>query len=130
MFARTRRGSGAIVLRLHGSVTFDRHALPGARVRPIVPQRTVLGAAVVPEGDRARLPAETALEQRVLHMLVQVPQDGVALVDRHAEDARGEAAVDVERLLPGPRMRSDHRVLGARIAWPVGLAGEVEQPAI
>src|SRR5215470_4986051 len=43
-------------------IAFDRHPTAGSRLRVVVPQRLMLEAAVVPEGDRMRLPAEPALE--------------------------------------------------------------------
>src|SRR5450432_823143 len=90
----------------------------------------MLGTAIIPEGDGVRPPAEAALEQRVLHMLVEIAEDPVALIDGNAGDPRGESAVDVDRLLARDRMAADHRMLGAGIARPVLLAGEIEQPAI
>ena len=75
----------------------------------------MLDAAVVPEGDGVGAPAEAALEQRVLHVLVEIAQDAVALVARHADQAAGEAAIDVERLLAGHGVCANHRVLGARV---------------
>ena len=47
-------------LALHGD------ARARARVRPVIPHRAMLGAAIVPERDRVLAPAEAALEQRVL----------------------------------------------------------------
>ena len=55
-------------------------------------------------------------------MVPQIVQDRVALVARDADDALGEAAVDIERLLAGHRMRADHRMFGARIGRLVGNA--------
>ena len=88
------------ILASDGPFALHRDAVALAPVRPVVPHRPVLGAAVVPERHRVRLPAEAALEQRVLHVLVEPGQDAVALVARDAEDAGGEAAVDVQRLPP------------------------------
>src|SRR5476649_1961436 len=85
-------------------VARDRDAIAAASVGPVVPHGAVLDAAIVPEGDRVLLPAEAALEQRVLHVLIEVVQDAVALVARHADQAAGEAAVHVERLLSRDRM--------------------------
>src|SRR3954470_22388383 len=97
--------------RSNRAFALHRDTVAVAPVRPVVPHRPVLGAAVVPEGDRVRLPAEAALEQRVLHVLVEPGQDAVALVARDAEDAGGEAAVDVERLTAGDGVGAHHRVL-------------------
>src|SRR5215468_2966151 len=43
-----------------------------ARMRPVVPHGAMLDAAVVPEGNGVLAPAEAALEQRVLHVLVEI----------------------------------------------------------
>src|SRR5262245_32137339 len=48
--------------RSHWPVALDGHAAAGADLRIIVPQRLVLDAAIVPEGDRMRLPEEAHLE--------------------------------------------------------------------
>src|SRR5260370_35398441 len=98
------------------AVALDGDPVARAGVRPIIPHRVVLDAAVVPERDRVRLPAEAALEQRVGHVLVEIAQDAVALVARDAVDVAGEALVDVERLPAGDRMGADHRVVGERVA--------------
>src|SRR6201996_4346540 len=85
-------------LALHGD------AGAGAGVRPVVPHRAVLGATVVPERDRILAPAEAALEQRVLRMLVEIGQHRIALVAGNADDVAGEAAVDIKRPLAGHGM--------------------------
>src|SRR5262245_26227056 len=91
-------------------------------MRPVIPHCAVLGAAGVPEGDRFFGPAERALEQRVLRMLVEIGEDRIALVARNACYEAGEAAVDIERLLAGYGMGADDGMLGARIALLVGDA--------
>ena len=75
-------------------------------------------------------PAEAALEQRVLRVLIEISQHGIALVARNADDVVREAAVDVERLLSRDRMRANDRMLGARICRLVGNAGIRIKPAI
>src|SRR5580692_9098717 len=92
---------------------FHRHPGAGAGMRPVVPHRAVLGAAVVPERDGVLAPAEAALEQRVLHVLIEIIQHRVALVSGDADDVAGEAAVDIKRLLARHRMGAHHRMLGA-----------------
>src|SRR5450432_1329714 len=104
-------------------VARDRDAIAAAGMGPVVPHGAVLDAAIVPEGDRVLLPAEAALEQRILHVLIEVVQDSVALVARHADQAAGEAAVHVERLLSRDRMSAHHRMLGARIFFLLGDVG-------
>src|SRR5258708_39956474 len=61
-------------------VALDGDPIAGARVRPIVPHRVMLDAAVVPERNRVLAPAEAALEQRIGHVLIKITQDAVALV--------------------------------------------------
>src|SRR3982074_553452 len=95
---------------------------PGAGVRPVIPHRAVLGAAVVPERDRVLGPAEAALEQRVFRVLVKIAQHRVALVAGNAYQETGKAAIDVERLPSGHGMGAHHRVFGALILRPVGDA--------
>src|SRR5256714_12794299 len=100
---------------LHRPLALYRHAIARARVRPVVPHRAMLRAAIVPERDRVLAPAEAALEQRVLAVLIEIRENRVALVARNADDVRGEAAIDVERLAVRHRMRAHHRMLRARI---------------
>src|SRR5260370_35742137 len=76
-----------------------RHAGAGAGVRPVVPHRAVLGAAVVPERDRVLAPAEAALEQRIFRVLIEIVQHRVALVSGDAADVTRKPALDVERFL-------------------------------
>src|SRR5205085_4995378 len=116
------RERGYSSVSLDRAVAFDGDAVARAGVRPVIPHRVVLDAAIVPEGDRVLAPAETALEQRVGHVLVEVAQDAVALVARNAVDVAGEALVDVERLLAGHRVGAHDRVVGERIARLVGDA--------
>src|SRR5476651_2089586 len=82
----------------HRPFALYRHPGAGAGVRPVVPHRAVLGAAVVPERDRVLAPAKAALEQRVFRVLVEIGQHGVALIAGDADDVAGKAAVDIERL--------------------------------
>src|SRR6266567_5539956 len=104
-------------------LALHRDARARTRVRPVVPHRPMLGAAIVPERDRVLGPTETALEQRVLGVLIEIVKDRVALVAREADDMTGEAAVDVERFAARHRMRANDRMLGARIGRLVGDSG-------
>src|SRR6266404_8298322 len=78
--ARRQRG------RSHRPLPLHRHPRAGAGVRPVVPHRAVLGAAVVPERDGVFGPAEAALEQRIFRMLVEIVEHRVALVAGNADD--------------------------------------------
>ena len=82
------------------SVSRHGHPEAGSGVWPVIPHGAMLDAAVVPERDRILPPAEPALEQRVLRVIIEIGQDGRALVPRHAEQALGKASVDVERFRP------------------------------
>src|SRR5215510_13453030 len=92
------------------ALAFHRDTRARAGVRPVIPHRAVLRAAIVPEGDRVLGPAEAALEQRILRVLVEIAQDCVTFVARNADDVRGEAAVDIKRLLPRHRMGAHDRM--------------------
>src|SRR6478672_2686903 len=94
----------------HRPVALHRDPVAGAGVRPVIPHRVVLDAAIVPERDRVLAPAKAALEQRVGHMLVKVAQDAGALVARDVVDVARKALVDIERLAPGDRVRAHDRM--------------------
>src|ERR1700733_11622397 len=70
----------SMAIASHRPLALDRHPDAGAGVRPVVPQRVVLGAAIVPERDGVFAPAEAALEQRIFHVLIKILQDRGALV--------------------------------------------------
>src|SRR5262249_25900505 len=86
-------------------VAADRDAVAVAPVRVIVPQRMMLGAAVVPERDRVRLPAKAHAELRRLDVAKQHGEDRIALVAAHADDAGGEEAVHEQAFAAGDRMQ-------------------------
>src|SRR5262249_30672308 len=118
-------GTRAPLLGRNGRLgAFDLHAHAGAHVRPVVPDGAMLGAAVVPECDRVLAPVEAHLPLRVLDVLEQEAEDGVALLARYAVDLRGLAAVHVEKLPAGPGMHGDHRV---RAHWVHGVRALVEE---
>ena len=66
-------------------------------MRPVIPHRAVLGAAVVPERDRVFGPAEAALEQRIFRVPVEIAQDRVAFVAGDTDDVARKTTVDIER---------------------------------
>src|SRR5436190_23603124 len=84
--------------RLIWRIASDRHPTAGSRLRIVVPQRLMLDAAVVPEGDRMRLPAEPALEFLPGSKLAQKVEDRAAFFSRQLVDVGGEVAVDIKRL--------------------------------
>ena len=86
----------------------DLDAIAGSHVRPIVPDRLVMRAAIVPERDRMRTPAEAAGPFRLVAMIDQESQHPVALESRQFIDLRGEVGVDVNNLLAGDGIRAQN----------------------
>src|SRR5262249_21225816 len=82
--------------RLRRPFALHGHAGACAGVRPVVPHRAMLGAAVIPECDRVLAPAEAALEQRIFRVLVEIGEDRIAFVSGDSDDVAREAAVDIE----------------------------------
>src|SRR5215813_4304391 len=70
----------------------------------------MLDAAVVPEGDRMRLPAEPDLEFLSRAVLAQIVQDRTTLLWCKPIDMGGEVAIDEQRLALRHRMRANDRV--------------------
>src|SRR5260370_29587837 len=102
----------------HRPFALHRHPRAGAGVRPVVPHRAVLGAAIVPEGDSVFGPAEAALEQRIFRVLVEIVQYRVAFVAGDADDVAGESPIEGEGVLflrPGGG--------GPPAAWGGGVPG-------
>ncbi len=95
----------------------------------IVVDRIVLGRAIVPEGDRARLPDEAAGEFRPGQVLAEEVEQRLALRLGHVLEAGGVGDVDEERLAAGLRMGADDRVLGLVGGAGVG-SGIVLQPVL
>ena len=87
----------------------------------IVVDRVVLGAAIVPQRDRAGLPAETAGEFRARRVGEKIAEQRRALLDRHVLEAQRVPAIGVERLAAGLGMRAHHRMLGDILLPRVGL---------
>src|SRR5215467_7128518 len=75
----------------------------------------MLDAAVVPEGDRMRLPAEPALEFLPGTKLAEKVEDGTAFVSRQLVDVGGEVAIDIECFALCHRMRAHDRMRCPRI---------------
>src|ERR1700687_107702 len=100
-------------------VAVDRDAVHHAALPVIVVERVMLDAAIVPERDRIRFPAEAAGEFRPHRMLPQEVQQRPALLDRHVLEADGKVAVDVEAFPAGLGMGANHRVFGLAVG---GLA--------
>ena len=94
-----------------------------AALAVVVVDRAVLGAAVVPERQRARRPAHAAGELGPRLLRLQEFDQRRALLLAHVAKADGVAAADVQGLAPGLRMGARHRVLGLE---RVGLVGAVD----
>src|SRR5476649_1571987 len=75
-------------------VAADLDAAHQAPERPGIAQRNMLGAAIVPEGDRALLPAEAEGEFRPVAVLHQEVEQGLALGRCHALEAHRVGLVD------------------------------------
>src|SRR5713101_3052096 len=91
---------------------FDKHPIARAHVRPIVPDRIMLGAAIVPECDRMRRPAETHVPMRPRDMVVKEFQHAAAFSRRHFVNVTGELAIDEQCLAAAFRMTTDDGVNG------------------
>src|SRR5579862_908807 len=109
----SRTGGGSAVS--HRPVAVDRDAVHDAALAVIIVERVMLHAAIVPERDRAPLPAEAAGEFRLDRVLVEEIQQGPAFLDRHVLEADGEVAVDVEPLASGFGVGAHDRVLGLAV---------------
>src|SRR5215831_18274816 len=81
----------------------------------------VLGAAVVPECDRIRLPLETHAQLGGLHVAVEHFEYRVAFSRAQTDDVGSEKAIHEQAFPPSLGMGPDNRMLGARI----GLAAIV-----
>src|SRR5216684_2786177 len=79
---------------------------------PIVPDREMLRATIVPECNRMLAPAEANLPMRLGDVVEQKREHGVAFVNRQLVDASGEAAVDEYELAPGVGVLGDDGVNG------------------
>ena len=77
----------------------------------VVVDRVVLGAAVVPEGERSHPPGEAAGELRFHLVLEQELQERRAFRVRHAAETRGMRHVHIQRLAAGLGVGAHQRVL-------------------
>src|SRR5262244_4035753 len=77
----------------------------------VVVYRIVLGAAVVPEGEGARLPLEATGELEPNLVVEQMVEQRATLLLGPALEVRGVAHVDVERAATRFRMRAHHGML-------------------
>ena len=92
---------------LNRPIAFYRDAIAGPGLREIIPQRQMLDATIVPEGDAIRLPAEADLKVGFGAMFVQKSQNIVALVPRNLVDMRRKGGIHEDTLPPGNGVRSN-----------------------
>ena len=112
------------------SVALDGDAIAVTGLGVVVPDRQVLGAAVVPEGDRVLTPLEAAVVVGLRAVPEQEREQGVALGDGQVLDARREPLVHVERGLAGDRVGADDGVLGRRVVAVAEVARAVAPPVV
>ena len=70
----------------------------------------MLNAAIIPEGDAVRLPAEAGLKDRFSKMLVQKRQDVVTLIPRNLIDMRREYGIHKDAFATRDGVGADDRV--------------------
>src|SRR5260221_14295228 len=91
-----------------------------ATLSVIVIDGVVHGAAIVPEGERARPPSEAAGEFRPRRVGVEEIEDRRALLAGHAVEASGIDRVDEQCLAAGLGMNADRRMAALDIGlWIV-----------
>ena len=114
-------------------IAADGDSMAISPVRPVVEDRLVLSATIVPERDRVLLPSEPARQLRRLDVLKQEREQRIALRLAQLHDARRESAINKQQLATSDRMDADHRVLEARklhVAALAGLSGRMRLPGI
>src|SRR5260370_9887414 len=82
-------------------VARQRHPVHDPAETVVIVDRVVLGAAIVPEGERADRPAEAAGEFGPRLMREPKAQQGRALLLGHSLEPHGTPAIDALRLLRG-----------------------------
>src|SRR3546814_9177975 len=90
---RSSRGSSALVA-IEGPVARDRHPLHPPHRREIVRRRIMLRGAIVPKDDRARAPAESALDFGDGGLGVEMREQSLAFLCRQAFDMARAGGVD------------------------------------
>src|ERR1700730_2374522 len=93
------------------AVAVDGDAMHDSLLAMVIVDGVVLDAAIVPERDRVRTPAEPAGELRARRMAIEIIEEGRALRLGHVRKTNGECPVDKQRLAAGLGMASYDRVL-------------------
>src|SRR5215831_12909580 len=89
----------------HGLVTLDRDPVHDAALAVIVVKRVVLGAAVVPDRQRARFPAEATGELGPHKVVFEIVEQRLALLNGHTIEPNCVRR-DIERFAAGLRVRA------------------------
>src|SRR5688572_3039450 len=103
-------------MRLYGPVAAHLHAVHEALKLPDVVDRDMHGAAVVPDRDRAGLPAEAAGELGARRVPPEELEQRRALLGRHPGETLRVGPIDEQRLAAGFGMRAHDRMLGYGLA--------------
>ena len=102
-------GRGGFGLRIVGRLfAFYGDSVAFALFRPVIPQREMLRAAVVPQRDCVGAPAKPHLKLTTLLMAKKKVQQRTTFILSEFVDAGGESGIYVERLAGGPWVRADN----------------------
>src|SRR5690242_14016669 len=80
-----------------GNLRAPHEAPEGSRIM----DREMLAAAIIPESDRAGLPAKTTRKLGAMSVLEQILEQRPAFLLAHAFEALRVGAVDIKQLAPG-----------------------------
>src|SRR5215469_16883099 len=94
-----------------------------AALRVVIPQRQMLGAAIVPERDRAGAPSEAALKFGIFDVPEEHLENRVTLTVLQLLDSSGEHPIHVNSLAPRLRMSPYHRMLRVRECFSTTWSG-------
>src|SRR5215467_13351819 len=83
----------------------------------------MLGAAIVPERDRAGAPSEAALKFGIFDVPEEHLQDRVAFALLQLRDSSGEHPIHIKCLAPRVRMGPYHRMLRVRECFSTTWSG-------
>ena len=104
-------------------VAGDGAAMAVAALRVVIPQRQMLGAAIVPERDRAGAPSEAALKFGIFEVPEEHLENCVALALLQLHDSSGEHPIHVKCLASRLRMSPYHRMLRVRECFSTTWSG-------
>ena len=87
--------------------TFDLHAVSRSDIRPVIPNRLVMRAAIVPERDRVAAPAEAAGPFRFITVIDKELQDAITLEAGKFIYVGREISIDIYDFASRNRMPCD-----------------------